>query len=128
MIDLHAHILPQMDDGSQSPAETAALLDLLGLQGVRTVAATPHFYPFRETPDAFLRRRQASAAQMLPATENQPKVLLGAEVAYFSGISRCEEIIPLQIADTKLLLIEMPFDHWSNTMVDEICRIPEQLG
>ena len=29
MIDLHTHILPKMDDGSQSVEETAKLLEIL---------------------------------------------------------------------------------------------------
>lgn len=128
MIDTHSHILPQMDDGSASPEETAALLDLLWQQKVSTVVATPHFYATRETPDAFLKRRQEAVERMLPVTESQPQVLLGAEVTYFAGVSCCEEIIPLQIENTKLLLIEMPYSAWTERMITEICQIPERLG
>ena len=128
MLDLHAHILPNIDDGSASPEETAALLDLLWQQGVTTVVATPHFYPMQEAPDSFLSRRQTAVEQMLPITENQPQVLLGAEVAYFSGIGTCEDMISLRIEHTNLLLIEMPFSFWSDRIVNEICEIPESLG
>lgn len=128
MIDIHSHILPQIDDGSTSPNETAALLDLLGQQGVTTVVATPHFYAIKETPSAFLKQRQEAVERMLPGTGNQPQILLGAEVAYFSGIGNCEAIIPLRIENTNLILIEMPFSAWSQRMVDEICEIPMQLG
>ena len=92
MIDLHSHILPGMDDGSQSPEETAALLGMLQKQGVTTLAATPHFYA-RETPESFLQRREEAAAH-LPCTES-PAILLGAEVAYFAGMGSSEALIPL---------------------------------
>lgn len=128
MLDLHAHILPNIDDGSASPEETAELLDLMYQQGVTTVVATPHFYPMQEAPDSFLSRRQTAVEQMLPATENQPKLLLGAEVAYFSGIGTCEDMIPLRIESTNLILIEMPFSFWSDRIINEICEIPEALG
>lgn len=128
MIDIHSHILPQMDDGSASAEETAALLDLLWQQGVTAVVATPHFYPTQEAPDSFLSRRQKSIAQMLPITDGQPQVLLGAEVGYFSGIGTCDAMIPLCIENTNLLLIEMPFSPWSERIVKEICEIPEALG
>ncbi len=128
MLDIHSHILPGIDDGSASPEETAELLDLMWQQGIATVVATPHFYPMQETPDSFLSRRQAAVEQMLPATENQPQLLLGAEVAYFSGIGACEEMIPLRIENTNLILIEMPFSFWSDRIVNEICEIPEALG
>lgn len=126
MIDLHSHILPEMDDGSKSPAESAALLQMLQQQGVTTVAATPHFYA-KETPEAFLKRRQEAVAK-LPLLEGGPEILLGAEVAYFSGMGSCEALIPLQIENSKLLLIEMPFQDWSENVVEDVCEIPVQLG
>ena len=126
MIDLHSHILPGMDDGSKNPEESAALLRMLQQQGVTTLAATPHFYA-RETPEAFLKRRQEAVAK-LPIMEDGPRMLLGAEVAYFSGMGNCEDLIPLQIGDTKLLLVEMPFQGWTGHMIEDICSIPVQLG
>lgn len=128
MIDFHTHILPQMDDGSESAEETAGLLDMLWAQGVTTTIATSHFYATRETPESFLQRRQAALEQMPPMTENRPQVLLGAEVTYFSGISCCEALIPLRIENTKLLLVEMPYGTWTESMIAEICQIPERLG
>lgn len=126
MIDLHSHILPGMDDGSRNPEETAGMLKLLAQQGVTTLAATPHFYAHADTPEAFLERREAAVAKTSIA-EGAPELLLGAEIAYFSGIGCSEEIIPLKISDTNLLLIEMPFTPWSARMIDEICEIPRQL-
>lgn len=126
MIDLHSHILPGMDDGSKNPEESAVLLRMLQQQGVTTLAATPHFYA-RETPEAFLKRRQEAMAH-LPRLEDGPNLLLGAEVAYFSGMGNCEELIPLQIGNTKLLLVEMPFQDWTERMIEDICDIPVQLG
>ena len=127
MVDLHSHILPQVDDGSRSVEETMQMLSLLASQGVETVVATPHFYAWKDTLEAFLSRRQKAYAQ-LPQDDSLPKVCLGAEVTYFNGISRSTEIAQLQLGQTKLLLIEMPFDHWNDKMVQEICDIPAQIG
>lgn len=127
MIDLHSHILPGMDDGSKNAEETAALLTMLQQQRVATLAATPHFYA-QETPEAFLKRRKEAAAQLPPMTESSPKLLLGAEVAYFSGMGNSEALIPLQIGETKLLLVELPFQDWSERIVEDVCSIPSQLG
>ena len=44
MLDIHTHILPGIDDGSQSIEESIAMLGKLAEQGVDTVIATPHFY------------------------------------------------------------------------------------
>ena len=56
MVDFHTHILPQMDDGSQSVEQTLQMLSFLADQGVKTVVATPHFYAHRDQPDAFLAK------------------------------------------------------------------------
>ena len=42
MIDIHSHVLPGVDDGSQSLEESLALLTLAADSGVHTLVATPH--------------------------------------------------------------------------------------
>lgn len=128
MIDIHAHILPKIDDGSANPEQTNEILDLMYRQGITTVGATPHFYANWETPAQFLERREKSIARLIPSENPQPKMILGAEVAYFSGIGICEELIDLQLGNTKLLLVEMPFADWSERMIKEICDMPQNLG
>lgn len=128
MIDLHSHILPKMDDGSSGVEESLALLEMLKGQGVETVVATPHFYPTKDTPEAFLARRQTCWDALSPELGETPSILLGAEVAYFDGIAACADMEKLQIGDTRLLLLEMPFRDWTDAMVEEVCAIPERLG
>lgn len=128
MIDLHSHILPGMDDGSESPEMSRAMLQSLARQGVEAVVATPHFYAHRDTPDSFLQRR-AEAVEALAYGDGQtPKLLLGAEVSYFEGMSRSEDMKKLQIGQSGLLLVEMPFGPWTERMIDEICLLPKYTG
>ena len=54
MIDFHTHILPEMDDGSESVEESIQMLELSAGQGVKWMVATPHFYADREDPKTFL--------------------------------------------------------------------------
>ena len=42
MIDLHSHILPDLDDGSQSLQESLAMARMAVESGVTAMAATPH--------------------------------------------------------------------------------------
>lgn len=42
MIDLHAHYLPEMDDGAKNAAESLEMLKNSFLQGVSVCVATPH--------------------------------------------------------------------------------------
>ena len=124
MIDMHSHILPNMDDGSDSVETTHKMLQMLRQQGVTTVAATPHFYAYKDNPEDFLRRREESLAR----DTWELSLLPGAEVAYFDGMSRCRELKELQIGDTGLLLVEMPFGKWTGRMMEELIRIPMEQG
>jgi protein-tyrosine phosphatase len=45
MIDLHAHILPQLDDGAKSLEESVEMCRISYGDGVRTIVATPHILP-----------------------------------------------------------------------------------
>ena len=45
MIDLHCHLLPNIDDGAQSPTQALAMARLAVAEGIRTTACTPHIYP-----------------------------------------------------------------------------------
>ena len=48
-IDFHCHVLPGMDfDGTEDVRETVAMCELLKSQGVATICATPHFYPWKQ--------------------------------------------------------------------------------
>ena len=52
IIDVHAHILPGVDDGCRYIGETIELLKLAYEQGVRGVIATPHYMRGHNRADA----------------------------------------------------------------------------
>lgn len=124
MVDFHSHVLPQMDDGSRSLEESISLLRMLADQGVDLVAATPHFYADREPPERFLARRtEASEKLRSGMAPDLPNVRLGAEVAYFPGVSRIRELPSLLLEGTRLLLLEMPVGHWGQYVVREVLEL-----
>lgn len=123
MIDFHSHVLPEIDDGSQSPEESVRMLQLLRQQGVDTVIATPHFYCNQDNPNNFLARREESFQKLPYDPATMPKLLLGAEVTYFRDMSRSEELRRLCIGESPVLLIEMPFYRWTKRMVEDLCNM-----
>lgn len=48
IIDIHAHILPKVDDGARSLKEACRMLQMAVSQGVTAVIATPHYSRRRE--------------------------------------------------------------------------------
>lgn len=113
-IDFHSHILPAIDDGSQSLEMTREMLLRSGEAGVDLMVATPHFYGYRDTLEAFLERRhQARQAIGEILTPEMPGVRLGAEVAFYSGLEDLDGLEQLCIQGTNVLLLEMPFAAWT---------------
>ena len=111
MIDFHSHILPGIDDGSQSVEMSLEMLGALKAQGAGVVCATSHFYATERSPERYLYRRQEAFEKLKPQLpEDAPEILLGAEVLYFPGISRMEALPSLCLEGTNLLLLEMPFE------------------
>lgn len=124
IFDVHTHILPGIDDGSANTEESLRLLRELSAQGVKTVVATPHYYPAEKSPDTFLfEREKAFSALFAECDDNVPKIKIGAEVLYFRGLSRIESLEKLCVDGTKTLLLEMPTDSWSEYMLREIYEI-----
>lgn len=129
MIDWHSHILPGMDDGSRDPEESLAMLSALAAQGVTLAVATPHFYANEDTVESFLARRRACLAALAPRMDAAcPRLLLGAEVAYYPGVSRLEGLLSLTVEGTALLLLEMPASRWGEMTVREVLSLSAMRG
>lgn len=135
MLDIHTHILPGIDDGSPSSEMSLMMLQKLKEQGVTAVCLTPHFYADVNDPDRFLKKRAMSYDRLLAGAEKMGMdqlplpVLLGAEVLYFNGMSRCPEVLEsLCYKGSKILLLEMPFHKWTSRMVDEVLQIQHFSG
>jgi len=45
MIDIHTHILPNLDDGAKTVEESIQMCRISYQDGIRTIVATPHILP-----------------------------------------------------------------------------------
>lgn len=129
--DFHSHVLPCMDDGSASVEESVAMLRAEAEQGVTHVIATPHFYAHRTTPEGFLEKRDRAEAMLREEMEKHaglPRLSIGAEVYFFKGISDCEALKLLTIAEKDYILLEMGESPWGESAYLEIANIREKQG
>lgn len=124
VFDFHTHILPGIDDGSRNVAESLAMLEELARQGAWGVAATPHFYAQRSSPEQFFAKRQAAWEKLVSClSPDAPQIRLGAEVQYFEGIHRYNALEQFCLEGTGLLLVEMPMCTWTERMVSAILEV-----
>lgn len=114
MVDFHSHILPAMDDGSESVEQSIKMLAAMQEQGIDTVVATPHFDMRQEKPEQFLARRRESFHKLQQEAPSTIRVIPGAEVLYCGvPLHRCEDLDKVCIGDTRYLLIETLFPEWT---------------
>src|SRR5690554_977578 len=80
-IDIHTHIIPNVDDGARSFTESLRMLELMIEQGVTDVIATPHINSNATTATW---EKQVSQYEILKekAKELNINLYLGAEVKY----------------------------------------------
>lgn len=129
IVDFHTHILPGMDDGSANAAESAAMLAQERRMGVDAVVLSPHFYATENSPRQFLARREQALRALSAVYEPSfPRLYPAAEVQYFEGIGRAEDLELLRVEGTDLLLLEMPFSRWSDRVIGEVLDLNDREG
>lgn len=116
MIDLHSHILPGIDDGARTIADTIALAEQAVEQGVTHMVCTPHihsgvFNNNRDTiKEAFDQSVEALRKHQIPLSLSYScEVRLGIEITQWISSSS----IPLLGTwnDAPALLLELPHSH-----------------
>ena len=93
MIDIHTHILPGLDDGSQTLSDSLEMAELALESGVDTIIATPHSnqlgrfenFDLVHLKHVFSRLQQALQKEGIPLTLH-----LGMEI--FASEDLCEKI------------------------------------
>ena len=56
MVDLHAHILPGIDDGAENLQESIQMCRMAYQDGIRTIVATPHVGKFSNTKEIIIKK------------------------------------------------------------------------
>lgn len=114
-VDIHSHLMPGVDDGSQSPVETVAMARGLADLGVRRVYLTPHQYKLGnrfEPPE--LDRRTGEVARLLEGAGVPIEVRRGAEHYYgvemLDAISGGAELATFDRDGERGLLVELPLN------------------
>lgn len=130
-VDFHTHILPCVDDGSHSIERSIAMLESEAEQGIETIVLTPHFYANHDSPKRFFERRNNAVRQLTDAIAERndlPRLIVGAEVHYFEGMSDSEYLSELAIGSTGTVMVEMPMNGWSERMFKDLEAIHQKSG
>ncbi|MDN5276161.1 MAG: protein-tyrosine phosphatase [Clostridiales bacterium] len=110
MLDLHCHILPEVDDGAGSIGEALSMAAVAVKEGIDAVVATPHCLDAKNI-DAFVRgieRQRQQLQSVLDAQQMDLDIFLGAEVFMDPSFIKAGGLERLTINATPYILVELP--------------------
>ena len=108
MIDIHSHIIFDVDDGPKTLEDSRRLLEESYRQGVRTIISTSHRRKgMFETPEEKIAANFKQVQELAKQVADDLTVLYGAEIYYTSDIlQKLEEGRFPSLGGTKYVLIE----------------------
>jgi len=116
MIDIHCHILPDIDDGAKDMAEALALVNIAVADGVTRIVVTPHLHFGRF--NNYLSVIQSSFLALRQAVDNEN---IQVELAYAAEVRLDSEILSLlnsqqlplygRYNNQEFMLLELPHSH-----------------
>ena len=112
MIDLHCHILPDLDDGPATLDEAVEMCRLAAADGITTIVATPHYWPGRFESSAEGRSSRMAALRERIAREGVGITLLqAAELTISPELPSLLDRDPLLTINGtgRYFLMELPF-------------------
>lgn len=124
MIDLHAHILPGLDDGAADLDEALAMADLALADGITTVVATPHHDAAEPDLPALALAGWTAFRRALLARGLALDVLLGFELLLTPALAALgARARDLGLNASRYLLVELPPGPVPPYLLDTIFRL-----
>ena len=110
MIDLHTHILWDIDDGSKSIDMTTAMLDIAALNGTTVIFATPHVIELANKPSWELIVEKSKQIQQIADNKKiNIKIYPGAEIQMnWDLLSEIGENGAYCLIGGRYVLVELP--------------------
>jgi protein-tyrosine phosphatase len=125
VIDLHAHILPGIDDGVRDLGEAVELARSAVADGVEALAATPHVRADYPTGAATMERGVAELRARLEAEEVPLRLLPGGELALEEAAALPEEELRRfgLGGSRRYVLVEFPYYGWPLALEQVLHRL-----
>lgn len=129
MIDIHTHILPDVDDGAEDMQDALLMAELSVESGVTTVIATPHSNlpeEFGEYPDADIQMQLRKMRNCLLEREVPLQILSGMEIyATEDVLEKIRGGSLISLNDSGRYLVEFGFhkrSFWITEILNELCE------
>jgi protein-tyrosine phosphatase len=127
MIDIHSHIINNVDDGSQSIEESLFLINNAVKEGIKEIICTPHFLKYGDyniKKDEMIKHFNILKQEVLENDINV-KLYLGNEIMYdkVNIMNYVEEGLVSTLNNSRYLLFEMSFVKYRSEISEVIYDI-----
>lgn len=127
--DMHSHILPEIDDGSDSVELSLQIIEEFRQQNVKNICLTPHYYSNEESIEDFLKKRQDSVDKLIPVLPNDIQVCVGAEVYITRYLFNNKDLSGLCYGNSRYILCEFGFgSRFGDHTMEHFYRLQNNYG
>ncbi len=119
-VDIHTHILPGIDDGPKSMAESYAMAEFYSQAGVSRIFATPHFIPGTAwAANCDLVRKKVWVLNYRLKKNGHPlRIIPGMEIAFHKKIlDSIRQKLVLPLGESNTYLLEPSFNDSSDSLL-----------
>lgn len=118
MIDIHAHILPYIDDGAKDISESFKMCEVAADNGVTAIIATPHIYDYSKASDLIKARdeRIYELNNLLNENKCRVRVYKGLEVYCYEQLFSIKDFSEYTMNSSRYMLCEFNFNE-SDTLI-----------
>ena len=128
MIDVHCHILPEVDDGSRSLNESIEMALIAQEQGIKKIVNTSHYHPdFRYKKGEELLKELEDFNNVLKENMIDIEVLIGNEIYYTKDlIKEIDELDFYTLNNSRYILIELPPTNFPKDLCNIVYELKEK--
>lgn len=128
MIDIHCHILPEVDDGSRSLKESIEMALIAKEQGITKIVNTSHYHPdFRYKKGAELLKELNDFNNVLKENRIDIEVVIGNEIYYTKDlIKQIDDLDFYTLNNSRYILIELPPTNFPSDLCNIVYELKEK--
>lgn len=120
MLDIHSHIIPEIDDGSKSAEMSIEMLKMAAYDGTKNIIATPHYYTGYYVKEyQYIEKYTAFLNKMAKEQGLDINVLPGQEVFIDNHtLDNLNNGIIGTLNNSKYMLVEFEMDKFNESSMD----------
>lgn len=113
MIDLHCHVLPNIDDGAKTVEDTLKMLQSAVAEGITVITATPHHNPEYNNESQIILGKVKEIEKIITKNNLPIQLLAGQEVRIYGDLVADYNAGKLVTSadSTRYMLVEFPSNH-----------------